>query len=462
MGKYIVNHTINDYITTNIDNSELKNKDNINIIVLDESTNDKLSDYYNNVRDMIVAGARVYIIAVGTESKIKKSLFILAANYKNYNLYKVDSKDTITSDYINTIIQRNPTIDEIQTFVGGDISGYSDISVILLGIDDLTRRGDIEGLKEFIETHVNSIENLTNVVEYMKKIVDTDSSNELLGRINELQESLKTFKTKLENAEKENDKIKDENLKLLSDGETAKQALSRAMSEKKTLEEQLSNNSPIMKAYTKIETSLINYKTKSIIYFKEVSPVNYINSFISKLTEFIKLSGNKVKLIIFDSEVGLGTYTGLNIITGNDFISNKRNYISVTDSFVVVEPNPVILTSILTSVNPMFDVVIVYDRLKQYEFIVDGNNVTKYFVIKSSSDFKAIQSKLKITDKSSIITRPGSSIGPETLNIPYMADYTHGISNTASIAKYKKLQCEGSNKPLFDTILAKARVERKK
>lgn len=462
MAKFIINHSVNGYQNTTIENEEVYKYDSTVILVLDESTSDKLVNYYDACTRMMSSGVKLFIIIVDKESKIRKSICNLAANYRNYNLYKVDSKNTITEEYANTIIERNPTIDEVQSFIGGDISGYSDINIILTGIDDLVSHGDIEGLKTFIEGHIHSIDNLTAVIDYMKKIVDTNSSNELMDRIASLQSDLSDMTDKFKETEAENNKIKDENLKLIGDKDSAKQALAKAMSEKQSLEKQLSSNTPVIQSYTEINMASLHCKTRHVLYFKEISYVRYMNSFVTKLLNVLKLNKYNVKMLIYDANVGINVYNPLNIVSGSEFVNNKRNFIAKSETFVVVEPNPSILTSILESVNPVFDIVIVYDRLHRIENIVDGNFVTKYYVINSNKDFMEVKDKFRITDKSAIITRPNCNIGPEALNIPDIAGYNGlKVTESARLSKYKRLQSEGNNKLLFDTIMDRARIERR-
>lgn len=459
--RFIINHEVKGYTTTNILDKSLKeSSDNIVVLVLDESTSDKLAEYYNMVTDILLSKNKLYLIVVGKESKIRKSICTLVANYKNYNIYKVDSKNTITTEYVDTIIEREPTIDEVQSFIGGDISGYSDINVILMGIDDLVSRGDLEGLKRFIEEHLISIENLTNVVDYMKKIVDTANSKELFSRIDELKNKIRDADIKLDSTEEENKKIKDENLRLIESSETTKKELAKAMSKTKELEQQMSSNTPVIQSYSEINTALIKCKTSNIIYFKEISYVPYTNSLMIMLMEILKLMKKKAKLIIYDSKVGLSTiYKPLSVIGGSEFVANKANFVSHVDIFTVVEPNPTILSSILENTNPAFDIVIIYDRMRQPTNIVSGNNVVKFYIINSNKDFREVQNQLRISDKSTIITRVGSSIGPETLNIPRIEDYNApGTTESAKISKYKKLQAAGNNKLVIQTILDKARV----
>lgn len=462
MSKYIVNYDINGFEKVEISDKKLTTgSDNIIVLVLDESTSDKLMEYYESVTNILLSGNKLFIVMVGKESKIRKTLCNLAANYRNYNIYKVDSKSTITSEYIDTIIEREPTIDEVQAFVGGDISGYADINIILMGIDDIVSRGNLEELKSFVEDHVTSIESLTHVIEYMKKIVDTTNSKELMLKIEELKTKLRDQDIKLDSTEAENRKIKDENLKLTEDNAATKQELARAMSKNKGLEQQMSASTPVIQSYSPLHTSLIRCNVSNILYFKEISYVPYTNSFILTLVNTLQLYKKKVKLIIYDSRVGLSTlYRPLSVIGGSEFVANKENYISGTDMFVVVEPNPMILTSVLECNNPKYDIVIVYDRMRQINNIVSGNNVTMYYVVNSSNDYREVQKTLRITDLSSVITRADSSIGEGALNIPKIDDFdkTH-LSESARMSKYKKLQPVGCDKPLFNLILEKAHID---
>lgn len=462
MAKYIINHIVNGYKTVDIDNEALTGEENNEIVlVLDNSTSDKLSIYYERVIDILLSRNTLYIVIVGKESKIRKAICNLVINYRNYNIYKVDSKDIVTEEYLGIISDRNPSFDEIQTFVGGDLASYADINIVLMGIDDLVSRGDLEGLKRFIEEHLSSIENFTSVVDYMKKIVDTANSMELINKIDELKSKIKALDERINATEEENKDYKDKNIKLIESDEMNRRELSKLMSKTKELEQQLSSSAPVIQTYSEINTALIKCKTTNIIYFKEISYVTYTNSLVMMLAKIIGLMKKRVKLIIYDNKVGMANvYKPLNVINGNDFVANKQNFIANVESFVVIEPNPTILTSILESINPVFDVVIIYDRMRQLTNLVTGNNVVRFHIINSNKDFKEVQSQLRIADKSTIITHAGSSIGKDTLNIPTIPDYnSEGTTEAAKISRYRKLQVEGGTKQIIPTILDKARIK---
>ena len=55
MAKYIINHKVNGFKTVDILDTVLTDSDDNDIVlVLDETTNDKLSDYYERVTDILL------------------------------------------------------------------------------------------------------------------------------------------------------------------------------------------------------------------------------------------------------------------------------------------------------------------------------------------------------------------------------------------------------------------------
>ena len=116
--------------------------------------------------------------------------------------------------------------------------------------------------------------------------------------------------------------------------------------------------------------------------------------------------------------------------------------------------------------------VVIYDRMRGYNDIVSGNNVTKFYVINSTSDFDRIRSKVKIDDTSNVITHLGSSLVkygdrknikmnnglPTFLDIPKIDGYS-GLSDSAKINKYLKLSTQQSRLPLIQTIFERSKVE---
>lgn len=457
MGKYTVNIELNGFERTDIASSALENSNNTVIILLDSSTNDKLCEYYTKVGDMLAKGTKVYIITLNNESSIQRQICSLLVSYRNYNIYCVDNIMSITSEYVENIISRNPTYDEVQTFIDSDILAYSDISCILNGIADTVNRGDVTGLITFTSQHLNVINSLMNSINFMKTVIDSNNRQELQSMIGQLKDQLLQTTSRFNTAEADIRKYREEADKYKSQMEYLRDELSGT----KTKLEMLSQNiddTQVIKSYSEINTAMINCKARVIIYFKEISKIPYINSFVSVLTHAIGLKNLRVKLLIYDNKSSLtAVYKPLNIVGSNEYIANKDGYTSKIDRFVVVEPNPCILQDILTYNNPAYDVVIVYDRLGQLSDLVVGNNIQKFFVIGSNKDYKETQTLFRINDRSSIITRSESGIGTDVLDIPYIEDY-RSQTDAAKVSKYMKLVTSAGNKSLMHTILERSRV----
>lgn len=467
MQKLIINHTITGFNKVEITDDILQRitKDDIIVLVLDKSTNKMLSTYYDTVLAAITKGAKLITIIVGKESDIRKSICNLMTLYHNYNVYKVDSKETITTEYVEELIGRAPSFVEIQSFIGGDVSAYSDISNILLGINDLVSHGDLDGLRSFIESHILSIEALTSTIDYMRRVVDSSNSSELITMADVLQKKLDSASSKLVELEASEAKAKEENQKLQEATKTLREQLTEASSRQpKSSEAVQQSGAPVINAYSAIRTNVVQCKVQHIIYFKEISPIPYINSLVMALCSLLRGNGKAkkhVKLLIYDNNVGLNTYGNLSIVSGSEFIANRSTLITKTENFVVVEPNPIILTDILGCVNPEIPILVIYDRMHKEESLIEGNNVTKFFVINSSNDYNCIARKITIP-KQSIITRVGSTIGPECLNIPSIPGYNdQGTTPSAKIARYFKLQAEGNKKLVIQTILDAGRISRR-
>ena len=243
MSKFIINSSVVGFETVDISDSRLTEPNCTVVLILDKTTNDKIYTYYNRVLEVILAKNKLVTIVVGKESKIRKVICTLMASYRNYNMYYVDSLDTVDKEYLDNVIERQPTYEEVQTFVGGDVSGYSDISAIVLGINSIINSGGLDGLKTFISNHVTSIEAFPEVIDYMKKVVDTANSGELFSKIDELKLEAEKLQGLVEEQKKEIKELKATNATLTEDLTSTKKDLRRSKTKIDELSEQVSGKS---------------------------------------------------------------------------------------------------------------------------------------------------------------------------------------------------------------------------
>lgn len=446
MDKYIVNYNIQGLLRKQITDKELtEGEDNLVVVVLDKSTNDQLYTYYNRIRDIILSKNKVILIIVGEESDISKPISMLMGAYRKYDIYKVESLDYVDSSYIDEINEHTPTYEEVQLYIGGDITAYFELNTILLEIDKFIKNMDTEGLIDFLEKNIISVSKFTDVVDYMKQIVDSVYTEKL-----RVEQEIANMDMRIKDAE-----IK--NTKLESELETAKATLER-------YKKQETNGAPIIKTYQELNLLLINYKVKTVIYFKEISQIPYINSMVSALFDYLKSLHYRAKLLIYDNRFGMSAlYKPLNVIGGAEYNLKADDYAGKVEKLVIVEPVQKILEDVLTygsNTNEYYDVVIIYDRMKQPNDLVAGNNVYKFYVLNSNKDFKETQAISSISDKSSIITRSDidiEKIGTDVLDIPKINGYNKD-TDYAKLAKYIKAVTTISNKPLLNTILDKSRI----
>ena len=474
MTKYLLNENIHGYEKITVEDVEKADgSNNLFVIIIDKGIDNLTGQYYKFINRALKNKNRVIAVGLNDENKSFRPIASMMTTFNNYDIYQVEAKEDVSAPYLLKLEDRKPDLAEVQTFIGGDVTAYSDMSTILFGVESLVEEGNIEGLRNYVQEHMMSIENLTVTLNNMKKTCDAFNSNELIDAVNSLKDKEKRLTDTITEKDKVIDETKHERDQSKVDAETLKREVERLKGKNEDLKNQAETGGSIIKSYKEIHTQSINCKAKLIIYFKEISYVKYMNSLVLQLVKAIKLRKNniKVKLIIYDtSSEFYQVYNPLRIVSGSEYVANKGSIISKVESFVVSEANPTITQDVLIS-EQCFDVVIIYDRIKGMTDLVDGNNVTKFFVINSSTDYDKLKAPLKINDTSFIITSANSSIGKvkgqasaavksktrEFLDIPYIDGYSNS-TDASKTSKYMKLATEFTKVPLIDTLIKKSRV----
>ena len=446
---YLVNVEVDGYKTLDIMDSEFEScsKDTV-AVVLDEQTSNYLYNYYTVIRNLLINKNRVILIMVDGESKIRKQLCMLTASYKNYDIYTVKSKDNIDSEYIETILERQPTMEEVETFIGADITAYSEMNEILLKLCDSVSVEDIDRVAEIVYQNKEMIQCFPSIIDYMKKAIDNYSSG-LDSKVVELKEKIEKVENEALTAKLEAEAKKQELEEALEEIKGLKREIAAANQRCDDLEKQLGASGPLIKTYSTVNTSLIKCKVKSVLYFKEISSVRYINSFTSRFFETLsKIDNLSVKLLIYDnSSIYNVIYKPLPVISMSDYLNNREQFLTKIDKIVIIEPNKVILEEML---GLDYDCIIIYDRLKQAEDLVTGNIVYKYWVINSMKQIIDLDTVGQKIDRTKIITHVG--VCPEALAISEIPAYK-GATEAAKISKYVHMENVGKTTGrVFDII----------
>ena len=434
---------------------------------MNKGCDDKVGAYYKMIRNALSNFNRVILIGVNDENRVFKTLACLMTTYRAYDIYTVESEESLSIKEVLAMEDRHPDLTEVQTYIGGDVTAYSDMSAILFGIESLVSEGNSDKLKEYLNEHMLSIENLTSTLDSMKKTCDIFNSDELIDKINKLIEEKKELNAKIDVKDSKLKELEYDKTKLKVDYETLQRENRKIISEKEAMEASANLGGNVLKAYKPIKTPLIHCRTKIVLYFKEISYVQYVNSLVMHLlymlTSVMKI---KAKLLIYDTQTNMySSYGSLRIVSSQAYISSKHGLISKNKAFVVSEPNSSIIKDVLES-DQSFDVVIVYDRMKNPIDVVEGNNVYKFFVINSSQEFSKMYKELKIKDLDYVITRPGSTIGLNEkdtfegsyIDIPSIDDYSKA-TNSAKLSKYIRLASMNDKQNILNKIQSLANID---
>lgn len=463
--KYIVNESVMGCERVEITDEKLiNNKDQLVYVVLNESTADAscLKTYYNSIKAMLKNNVKVFIVMVAETSKIRGSICNLMQLFGNYNVYQVPDENFISSAYLDTLPERTVTYDEMAQYLQNDIVAYDDMDTVLQGVQECINRNDAEGLKTLIEGHLPTIEAAPTVFSQMKNSIDQANSGVL-------QDKIANIKAQLEEANELNEKKQTEIRQrestiddLNSSLKDARRQLTQTKADMEELKLQVQNAGPAIRSYQTVKTQLLKCKTEHIIYIKEISRIPYINSFVLMLQEMIKQFRYTSKLLIYDNtSQAQVTYGNMQQVDSAAFESNKAVLLNKTPKFVVTEPAPQILKDILQSINPQFDVLIIYDRMKQATDLVEGNNVYKFWVVNSFNDYNTTKNLFKIDRTDTIITRPASRIAPDVIDIPRIKAYEAETQDNGKFAKYKGVQTTICKQPLMPHFLKICNISRK-
>ena len=463
--KYIVNESVMGCERVEITDEKLINdRDQLVYVVLNESTADAscLKTYYNSIKAMLKNNVKVFIVMVAETSKIRGSICNLMQLFGNYNVYQVPDENFISSAYLDTLPERTVTYDEMAQYLQNDIVAYDDMDTVLQGVQECINRNDAEGLKTLIEGHLPTIEAAPTVFSQMKNSIDQANSGVL-------QDKIASIKAQLEEANELSEKKQTEIRQrestiddLNSSLKDAKRQLTQTKADMEELKLQVQNAGPAIRSYQTVKTQLLKCKTEHVIYIKEISRIPYINSFVLMLQEMIKQFRYTSKLLIYDNtSQAQVTYGNMQQVDSAAFESNKAVLLNKTPKFVVTEPAPQILKDILQSINPQFDVLIIYDRMKQATDLVEGNNVYKFWVVNSFNDYNTTKNLFKIDRTDTIITRPASRIAPDVIDIPRIKAYEAETQDNGKFAKYKGVQTTICKQPLMPHFLKICNISRK-
>lgn len=427
------------------------------VIVANEDGHEKLFEYYQSIEYIIKKNIDVFFVYVSGCS-IWKPVAMMMASYDRFDVYRAETIDSINSEYIKNIEKRRPTYREESMVHGSDVVAYSKLSIIVLGISNLVADNNTDGLKKFIEKYKNEIDGVVMAMDYMKRIVDQSNKSELERKLDDAERERESLLEEIEGLEKEKRRNSIELRDLNKDLDLTKEKL--RIAEGKVLTAEAVNEAGatgVITDYPEMNTIQLNSKIGRVLYFKEISRIPYIDSFVWALFEQLKIYKVKVKLLVYDYNSELsGIYEPMKSYDSKAFINNKRHLVEKEEKFVVSEPNPAIITEIARTLPP-YEVVIIYDRMYRKKDVITGNGVKKFFVCGSKKAYELACTHYGLKNVEDVIAIGNLEIQGRFLDIPRIDNY-NVCTNNAKISKYMKLIGTRTGESIAKSVMEAAHI----
>jgi len=440
------------------------------LVIISNGSNLGVANTYRMVKEALVREKNVYLISVGEIEKVARQICMLMVSYECYNVYSVEDIDDIDDEFLEMIESRKATLDEVETYVGADIAAYPDMSKMLIKIKEYINAGEANGILRYVNDNSSKLGAMAGLIDYMKSIIDelscnADNNDEEVKRLSKLyldkEEKLTTQLNELKKALQKADLENEMQKKALEDKESRIQTL---QDEKLNLQNAVSKvgtggGSSIVVDYTPlnvdimvgqaISTSGRTPKVAEILYFKEVRPCKYINSFMVNLVKILQKHVN-VKMLIYDKEDDFSViYRPLPVIDMQKYINHKNELMSKYDKWVVIEPSRAIIEDVLMDT----EVVIIYDRLRKKEDITIGRKVHKYWVVNSITDVKNI-SKIEGVNVNMERVVSYKGLSQKCISINDVREYKR-MTSSGKISAYMSMVNVGENNDRVFDIIAK-------
>lgn len=463
MSKYIIGFHSNDLekaelkdVQGIIENRE-ENEEIEFVIIIDTNNHNDLFEYYNSIEMILKNNIELFLVYIKGNT-IWKPLAMLMASYDRFDVYKAETIDSINTEYIKNIEKRRPTYREESIVHGADVVAYSKMSIIVLGISNLVADGDVEGLERFIRKYENEIDGIVMAMDYMKMVINQSNKSELERKLDDKEKENFELYGKISELEKEKKRnsieLRDLNKSLDITNEKLRIAESKVITAEAVNE---AGATGTVTDYPELNTVQLNSKIGRVLYFKEISKIPYIDSFVWALFEQLKIYKIKAKLIIYDYDAELkGMYEPIPVCDSKEFINNKRNLVEKAEKLVMTEPNPTVITEVARCL-PAYEVVIIYDRMHRKKDVITGNGVKKFYICGSQRAYDTGCKKFGIKNIEDVFMYSGSAVKGKCLDIKTIDNYSLCTEN-AKISKYMKLIGTRTGESIAKTVLEMSHI----
>jgi hypothetical protein len=428
------------------------------IFVCNKNADEFPSSVYVFLRDCLRQGKRLFLVVIGAcDHRLYSNLMVL---FGAYDIYSIQDERMLNERFIRGMTTRKCGVEDIAAYVGCEAIAYGTLDSVLLKLAERADELDIP------DVDADALVGGAEVLTYLKAVDVESNYREKDTVIAELRASLATateVKTQLESELS----IAGDSISNLTDRlEVARNRVDELEMAAPVAQTTEVRGSMIIQPACLVDSLLTD--TKYIIYFKELTQIPYINTFVKYLTDYIrtrKIAGKRLicKLAIFDFSGSAKIYHPIPYVTGDEYMARRVEMAGSRMEIAVSTPQMAVLSDLITGKYGGSDtapnVLVVYDRTRQREDIVRGKTVTTFHVCHSRASLERLAEDYSIRDPSRIITRSDVFIHEQQLDIPRIKDYANFESESRRKRAYLGLETRYGRQPLMDTLLRTAGIE---
>lgn len=429
------------------------------VVVFDSAEKSARQDgieIYRIINKIIDRVGKIALVVTDVYDDAAKLLCLLLTKNKKYGIFVVDDPTDVDEDYMLSILEAEPSIHELKEFIGNDIAVYGMATDVVREVVNSTNKADAT-IADIVRENSDNIRSISGILNALQNAVDVMAN---MSKVGASSSGI---------SERENDRNLSEIRRLTAlssdlqnDKGELQARLARAESELVALREfkeeaQLKQTaSTVSDKYLTLNVDkFINITepgkkkplAKSVIYFKEITPCRFINSFIVQFLRYIITRHDvRCKVVIYDRKAYSNVrYGKLKIVDGGAY-ERERQANKLGDIFVCTEVARNVIESLLTDNH----LVIIYDRFGGMEDIVSGRSVHRYDVSNGEKELAEL-GKIRNVEKNRVMTNFG--VDKKMLSVTEIYDYKQ-MSSGGKLSAYVNMPSTVDvTKTLFNVIL---------
>ena len=386
------------------------------------------------------------------QSEGRRLIFMNMVSNRDFSIIEVDDLNDVDHDYAESVLDYQVDLAELKIILGNELGSFAEQLVHDANnpINDLVNTL----ISTTVKMSCSNSEEASAITEDLKEKVRgmeaslTDlrmKASEQAGKAENYKKCVDEQALVIKKQNSEMEELKDR-LKL-----TTEKLNSFSSSFGNTIGSASYIEMDVDKLKTRITMQHARIDIEHVIYFKELTPCNYINSFIVNFVQYLKISKKKnvICLIFDDAEFNRHKYGKLKRLNGSNYTPGQS--LKGESMVVVTDAAPQILEEALLTHN----IVIVYDRMGAAPDIVVGRHVHKFAVVNSQKEMLEVKRDTQLKSEQ-FLTSFGTD--KDTLSVRQIREYKQ-MSQGGRLMSYANMVCTKNNSTtIFEQLLFTANI----